>query len=254
LVAEEHLTGSKHVCLLADGSKVEAPIFRLSIDTPYYISEVEVWCLINPFFDLIIGHIPNVRDLVDPDSNWKPGIIQTVTTCQQVQRDRRRDEFLRLPDIIGPALDISLLDLVKSQDDDEMLRKIRTLACEPVDDSVAARFLRKRGMLYRSFQSPKDDNKQLTQLVVPKPLRNRVMSLAHDSLMSGHLETKRTRDKVLSEFYWSGVQSDVRRFCRLCDICQRTTPIGRTTKVPLCQMPIIDVPFQRVAVDLVGPI
>jgi hypothetical protein len=214
LVAEEQLTGSKCVCLLADGSKVEAPIARVSIDTPYYIGEVEAWCLINPLFELIIRNIPNVRDPADPNSYWKPGVIQAVTTRQQVQRDRRRDKSLRVPDIIGPDLDISPLDLVKARDDDETLRKIRTLACEPVDGSVAVRFLRKRGMLYRSFQSPKDENKQLTQLVVPKPLRNKVMSLAHDSLKSGHLRTKRTTDKVLSGFYWPGVQSDVRRFCR----------------------------------------
>ena len=215
LVAEEQLTGSKCVCLLADGSKVEAPIARVSIDTPFYIGEVEAWCLINPLFELIIGNIPNVRDPADPDSNWKPGVIQAVRTRQQVQRDRGRDKSLRVPDIIGPDLDISPPDLVKAQDDDETLRKIRTLAGEPVNDSVAVRFLRKRGMLYRSFQSPKDESKQLTQLVVPKPLRNKVMSLAHDSLMSGHLGTKRTTDKVLSEFYWPGVQSDVRRFLLL---------------------------------------
>ena len=80
------------------------------------------------------------------------------------------------------------------------------------------------------------------------------MSLAHDSLMTGHLGSSRTAYKVMSEFYWSGVQADVRRYCRSCDICQRTTPKGRTTKVPLGEMPLIDVPFQRVAADLVGPI
>lgn len=33
-----------------------------------------------------------------------------------------------------------------------------------------------------------------------------------------------------------------------------TYPKGRTTKVPISVMPIIDVPFKRVAIDLVGPI
>lgn len=33
-----------------------------------------------------------------------------------------------------------------------------------------------------------------------------------------------------------------------------TYPKGRTTKVPMSVMPIIDVPFKRVAIDLVGPI
>ena len=74
--------------------------------------------------------------------------------------------------------------------------------------------------------------------------------------MSGYLGTCRTTGRVLTEFYWLGVQADVRRYCQFCDICQRTSPKGRTTytKVPLGQMPIIDDSFRRVAVDLVGTI
>ena len=44
------------------------------------------------------------------------------------------------------------------------------------------------------------------------------------------------------------------RFCRSCDICQRTIAKGRVPSVPLGKMPIIDTPFDRVAVDLVGPV
>ena len=47
---------------------------------------------------------------------------------------------------------------------------------------------------------------------------------------------------------------DIRRYCQSCDICQRTIPKGRVTRVPLGEMPIIDTPFERVAVDIVGPI
>ena len=50
---------------------------------------------------------------------------------------------------------------------------------------------------------------------------------------------------------------DETRFCKSCDICQRTIQKGRVTdqaKVPLGKMPLIDTPFKRVAVDIVGPI
>ena len=43
------------------------------------------------------------------------------------------------------------------------------------------------------------------------------------------------------------------RFCKSCDICQRTIQKGRVTKVPLGKIPLIDIPFKRVAVDIVGP-
>jgi len=36
--------------------------------------------------------------------------------------------------------------------------------------------------------------------------------------------------------------------------CQRTVAKGQVVKVPLGKMPVIDTPFDRVAVDLVGPI
>ena len=43
------------------------------------------------------------------------------------------------------------------------------------------------------------------------------------------------------------------RFCKSCDICQRTIRKGRVTKVPLGKLPLIDTPFKPVSVQLVGP-
>ena len=44
------------------------------------------------------------------------------------------------------------------------------------------------------------------------------------------------------------------RFCKSCDICQKNIRKGRVTKVPLGKLPLIDTPFKRVSVQLVGPI
>ncbi|XP_068204576.1 uncharacterized protein [Palaemon carinicauda] len=46
----------------------------------------------------------------------------------------------------------------------------------------------------------------------------------------------------------------ITRFCRSCDACQRTVDKGRVKMVKLGRMPLIQEPFQRVAVDIVGPI
>ena len=52
------------------------------------------------------------------------------------------------------------------------------------------------------------------------------------------------------------MQGDITSFCRSClsDVCQKTTAKGSVPRVPLGDMPLIDMPFRRVAVDLVGPI
>ena len=73
-------------------------------------------------------------------------------------------------------------------------------------------------------------------------------------MMSGHMGIKKTMDRILNHFFWPGMKDDVRRFCRSCDICQRTINKGCVPKVPLGKMPLIDTPFKRVAVDIVGPI
>ena len=80
------------------------------------------------------------------------------------------------------------------------------------------------------------------------------MTLAHSALLGGHMGIGKTVSRITSKFYWPGIQNDVSRYCRSCDICQKTLPKGKVSQVPLDEMPKIDVPFKRVAVDLVGPI
>ena len=54
-------------------------------------------------------------------------------------------------------------------------------------------------MLYREFTK---GNKVTLQLVVPEGFREKVMRLEHETLMSGHLGTKKkTLDRVLADFF-----------------------------------------------------
>lgn len=47
---------------------------------------------------------------------------------------------------------------------------------------------------------------------------------------------------------------DIRRYCASYDVCQRAISKGNVPPVPLGAMPVIDTPFKRVAVDIVGPL
>ena len=72
--------------------------------------------------------------------------------------------------------------------------------------------------------------------------------------MGGHMGIKKTTDNIQRAFYWPGIQGHVTRFCKSCDVCQKTVSKGSVPQVPVEKMPLIDKPFKRVAIDLVGPI
>ena len=80
------------------------------------------------------------------------------------------------------------------------------------------------------------------------------MEVAHHSIFGGHLGIKKTKDRIQTNFYWPGMQDDVTSFCRSRDVCHKTTAKGSVPLVQLRDMLLIDMPFRRVAVDLVGPI
>ena len=91
-------------------------------------------------------------------------------------------------------------------------------------------FVKKKDLLYREFSK---GNKTTLQLVVPEGFREKVMRLAHETLMYGHLGIKKTLDRVVAKFFWPGICGHVARFYKSCDICQRTIQKGRVSKVPL---------------------
>ena len=101
--------------------------------------------------------------------------------------------------------------------------------------------------------SPKINEINQALLVVPKSCRYKVLSTAHENLISGHFSHRKTLLKVRSSFYWPGMGVDVTNFCKSCDLCQRFSSKGRVKKVPLEKMPLISEPFYRVSIDLVGP-
>ncbi|MGH0122279.1 UNVERIFIED_CONTAM: hypothetical protein FKN15_040606, partial [Acipenser sinensis] len=60
-------------------------------------------------------------------------------------------------------------------------------------------------------------------------------------------------DRIVQRFYWIGIRKTVEHFCKSCPTCQRTSPRPHL-RAPLKPMPIIDVPFERIAMDFVGPL
>ena len=120
-------------------------------------------------------------------------------------------------------------------------------------------FYIKNGILMRKWRSPEvsaDDEWAVNhQIVVPKIYRSEILSLAHETPMSGHLGVNKTYHKILNHFYWPGLKTDVSNYCRSCHTCQVVgKPNQVIPKAGLQPIPAFDEPFSRIIIDCVGPL
>ncbi|XP_068215800.1 uncharacterized protein [Palaemon carinicauda] len=249
-------TGTLVLVRLADNSFRRAPMAKIHINTPYLIGEVDAVCLPDAPYDLLIGNVPCARPAEDPDPAWQDTCDQetcAVGTRAQAMREGKRPSPLVVP---GSNLykEVDRDEVCRLQKKDDTLKKFWTSKEERKGRQVI-RFETRKQLLYRTFVHPDiNHGNPVSQVMVPKPLRTQVLTLAHESTLGGHLCAKKTKEKILREFYWPGMGADITRFCRSCDICQKTISKGRVTKVPLEKLPIIDTPFKRVSVDIIGKI
>ncbi|XP_072166477.1 uncharacterized protein [Diadema setosum] len=265
------VAGQKKRVVLIDGTVREFPIARVWVDTPFYTGEVEALVMEDPMYELILGNIPGVRDQNNPDPQWSLDSDEVVVKEEEMVESSEggavetRGQKAQIAKPLKPLPTASALSLATSKGEYEAAQKADpTLAkawraAESGQKTTTSKgneskFLVHRGLLYREFQSTKlEYGKPVRQLAVPSAYRDGLMALAHDGIMSGHLKTQKTLDRLQQSFYWPGMGDDVRRYCISCDICQRTVNKGSVGRVPLASMPLIDTPFKRVAIDLVGP-
>ena len=92
------------------------------------------------------------------------------------------------------------------------------------------------------------------QLVVPKELRAQVLKLGHSEPWAGHLGNAKTLSRISSRFYWPGQHLEVLGYCRSCPECQLTAPTKKSDRAPLINLPIVEKPFTRTAMDIVRPL
>lgn len=67
----------------------------------------------------------------------------------------------------------------------------------------------KEDVLYRVFRKS-DGTDEYRQLIVPHEYKNGVVSLAHDSVIGGHMVIRKTKAKILTHFYWYNLKDNVK--------------------------------------------
>ena len=173
-----------------------------------------------------------------------------VRKSRQAKRDERQAHQRRQ---VNDVQSLSKIELRQLQENDETLAPVRRSLKRP-EEAQRGDFYEEDGLIYRKWiPRGRDSEMAVEQLVLPKECRSSVLMMAHSIPLSGHLGRKKTGDRVLQRFYWPTLFQDVAAKCKTCPECQKTASRPKVI-APLIPLPIVDVPFERIAMDIVGPL
>ena len=197
LVSDDQMTGKEIFCVLIDGTLRKFPVAMVTVDTPYFVGDIEAMCMEQPIYDLVIGNIDSASLI--PNKNWKPinGKCEAavVTTRAQAKRDEKPIKPLKVPIVNRVISKCGTDELKAAQKADPTLTKWYSAveSNQPVNNQ-GVKFSIDKGILYRTFTKKYSDTTQdIKQIVVPKEYRENIMSLAHHSIVGGHLGSQKTR-------------------------------------------------------------
>ena len=88
--------------------------------------------------------------------------------------------------------------------------------------------------------------------VVPESLRHSFFKALHAAPLGAHQGINRTLLLLQQRYFWPDMLSDIKLWCSQCHTCMKTKRLPINLKAPL-QQQISGAPFERVAVDLMGP-
>ncbi|GFN79553.1 gypsy retrotransposon integrase-like protein 1 [Plakobranchus ocellatus] len=205
LVEPSQLIGECCVLLRIDNTALLAEKTVISLRTPFLSGELKALCIPDAICDVIVGNVEGARSLEDPDMSVMVG---AATTKAQAKREAVTKP-LRVPDI-ERHVGVDREQLIKLQQEDPRILALVDAGITSRRGGKAVSFEKARGIVYWRYE---DLGRYLDvkQVVLPKPLREYVMSVAHDSITGAHLGIRRTKGKVLGNFYWPGVDGDVTR-------------------------------------------
>lgn len=81
----------------------------------------------------------------------------------------------------------------------------------------------------------------------------KVLKMFHNNPLGGHQGVKKTIDRIKRQYSWKGLTKDVEKLIASCNKCQKNKH-ARETKMPLMVTDTAVKPFEKVYLDLVGPL
>ena len=93
----------------------------------------------------------------------------------------------------------------------------------------------------------------LDKLVVPDSKKAEIYENNHDHMAAGHLGVAKTKARIQRRYYWPKMAEDIAVYVKNCLKCAQRKPYGQS-KAPLKPMPAATRVWERIAMDIVGPV
>ena len=93
----------------------------------------------------------------------------------------------------------------------------------------------------------------LDKLVVPDSKKAEIYENNHDHMAAGHLGVAKTKARIQRRYYWPKMAEDIAAYVKNCLKCAQRKPYGQS-KAPLKPMPAATRVWERIAMDIVGPV
>jgi hypothetical protein len=108
--------------------------------------------------------------------------------------------------------------------------------------------LRKRKIIRRNHKK-----EQVLAICIPNCTKKAILRFHHGSPLSGHLGIAKLKPIINQRYHWPQMDKDLRRWVRGCAACQRRKQYRRSNYGTF-RSTISNFPWERAAMDLVGPL
>ena len=105
LVKPNQITGNYQHCVLIDGTMRKVEVANIYVSTPFYAGQLEVLCMEQPIYDLIIGNthgvndpfVENIKTLSDSDMAKQIGLSNSDQSSSKATTEVEQGVQMRAP-------------------------------------------------------------------------------------------------------------------------------------------------------------
>ena len=287
LIKREDMTDNRRRVRLGDGSVVDCRTSFIDIDTPWVKGRVEALVMESLPAPLVLGNIPEmIQDNYDklltdwmdrkqaqfkimlPGKHVLCGMSEPETDVREVslvheynmvdscsvmtraqQKYENKERKVEMGVSVETIMNVTKEQIIAQQQDDAELNVVK----EKARVSKNKGFFYIQGVLAKRNYNIGRDNKPEYRVVVPRTLKKLVLKAAHEIPLAAHMGHNKTWQRLSRHFYWPKMHEDIKSYVKACQICCRHNSLDAKHKAPLQPMDLALGPFQKIAVDIIGP-